>query len=193
MRGKWCVLNRPLTGIYLPLGEKLYPKPDIMRYNADCDERGDMMRFRIEFIPKETDEEIVIRCHSLDENVKRHCEAIESLLDDSPAIVYYKDDMEFYLPSSSVLFFETDGEIVYAHTKSDMFKVNYRLYELEAILPPEFSRISKSTVANSSQILSLSKNISSSASVQFFGTHKQVFVSRLYFKSLKQKLSQRRR
>ena len=151
------------------------------------------MRFRIEFISGESEEEIVIRCHSLDENIKKQCEAIEALLDNKPAIVYYKAGQEFYLPSSEVLFFETDGETVYAHTVNDMFKVNHRLYQLEEILPSEFSRISKSTVANTAQILSLSKSISSSVSVQFFNTHKQVYVSKFYFKDLKQKLSQRRR
>ena len=151
------------------------------------------MRFRIEFISRESEEEIVVRCHSLDENIKKYSAAIEALLDDKPAIVYYKEGQEFYLPSSEVLFFETDGEIVYAHTGNDMFKVNYRLYELEAILPSDFSRISKSTIANTTRILSLSKNLSSSVSAQFFNTHKQVYVSRFYFKNLKQKLSQRRR
>ena len=150
------------------------------------------MRFRIEFIPDRLEEEIVLRCHNLDENIKKRCEAIEALLDDKPAIVYYKAGQEFYLPSAEVLFFETDGETVCAHTANDMFKVNYRLYQLETILPSDFLRISKSAVANTAQILSLSKNLPSSVSVQFFNTHKQVYVSRLYYSSLKQKLSQRR-
>lgn len=149
------------------------------------------MKLRIEFI-QDGEEEIVIKCRSFDENVKKHCEAIEALLDDTPAIVYYKDDREFYLPSGKILFFETDGEDVVAHTAKDMFKVNHRLYQLEEILPPEFMRISKSTVVNTSQILSLSRNIPSSAQIMFFGTHKQVFVSKFYYKALKQKLSQRR-
>jgi len=150
------------------------------------------LRFRIEFIPDGAEEEIVLRCHSLDENIKKRCEAIETLLDDKPAIVYYKADQEFYLPSAKVLFFETDGEIVCAHTANDMFRVNYRLYQLETILPSDFLRISKSTIANTAQILSLSKNLSSSVAVQFFNTHKQVHVSRFYYSNLKQKLSQRR-
>jgi DNA-binding LytR/AlgR family response regulator len=150
------------------------------------------VRFRIEFIPKESEAEIVIRSHSLDENIKKYCEDIAAILDDKPAIVYYKEDQEFYFPSSEVLFFETNGETVYAHTINDIFKVNYRLYQLETVLPSEFLRISKSTIANTGKILSLSKNLSSSVAIQFFNTHKQVYASRMYFKDLKQKLSQRR-
>jgi len=150
------------------------------------------LRFKIEFIPPKEEEEIILRCHTMDENIRLKCSAIEAMLHNKPAIVYHKEDREFFLPSSDILFFETDGELVYAHSKNEMFSVNYRLYQLEEMLPHEFVRISKSTVANSSQIMSLTKTLPSSVSVQFFNTHKQVHVSRHYHKQLKQKLSQRR-
>lgn len=151
------------------------------------------MKLRVEFIHDNEDEEIVIKCRSFDENVKRQYEVIEELLDEKPAIIYYKGNQEFYLPCSEVLFFETDGDEVIAHTAKEMYTVSHRLYQLEAILPPEFMRISKSAVANTAQILSLSRTISSTASVSFFNTHKQIYVSKFYYKSLKHKLSQRRR
>ena len=150
------------------------------------------MKLRIEYIPRDGVEEIVVRCRTVDENVKRQCEAIEALINDKPAIVYLKGSQEFYLPSGDVLFFETDDETVYAHTADDMYKVTYRLYELEEILPPTFMRVSKSAVANTERILSVSHNFQSSSPVQFRHTHKQVYVSRFYFKALKHKLSQRR-
>ncbi|MCL2213354.1 MAG: LytTR family transcriptional regulator [Oscillospiraceae bacterium] len=128
----------------------------------------------------------------MDENIRLRCAAIEAMLSHKPAIVYHKGEREFYLPSSDILFFETDGEAVYAHSKSEMYSVTYRLYQLEELLPNEFVRISKSTVANTSQIMSLTKTLPSSVSVQFFDTHKQVHVSRHYYKQLKEKLSNRR-
>ena len=150
------------------------------------------MRFRIEYIPAGDQPEIVLRCHSMDENARRQCQAIEALIQERPAIVYCKGEQEFYLPSSDILFFETDGETVCAHTAKDVFKVNYRLYQLETILPPDFLRISKSTIANTGKILSLTKSLPSSITVQFDGTNKEVHVSRFYFKTLKEKLGQRR-
>jgi len=149
------------------------------------------LRFRIEYIDLAEDEEIILRCHSLDENIRRHCQAIEAMLDERPAIVYTKGEQEFYLISRDILYFETQGETVYAHTAKDLFKVNYRLYQLESMLPPEFLRISKSTIANTARILSLTKSVSSNT-IQFAGSNKEVHVSRFYFKELKQKLSQRR-
>ena len=139
------------------------------------------MKLRIEYVPRDADEEIVVRVRAIDAAVQRKCEAIQALIDDKPAVVYYKAGQEFYLPAGDVLFFETDGETVYAHTCDDMYKVHHRLYELEGILPTEFMRISKSTVANTAQILSVSKNLASSSPVQFAHSHKQVYVSRFYF------------
>ena len=151
------------------------------------------MRFRIEFIAKDEEEEIVIRCHTLDENIKEYCSTIEQLIDNSPVIVYYKDEQEFYFSSEQILFFETDGKTVYAHTKNDSFRVNYRLYQLETVLPNTFLRISKSSIVNLGQILSLSKTLGQSLSVAFVNSHKQVYASKLYIKPLKEALSQRRR
>lgn len=151
------------------------------------------MRFRIEYVSEDADEEIVLRCRSFDENVKRQCEAIEALIEDKPAIVYYRDDQEYYLPSREVLFFETDGETVYAHTSKDMFKVNHRLYQLEEMLPSEFIRISKSAVANTGRILSLNRTLPSTAAIRFFNSNKQVYASKFYLKDLKEKLSHKRR
>ena len=150
------------------------------------------MRFRIEFVPEDAKEEIVVYCHSLDENIKAQCSAIEKLLDKRPIIVYHKEEQEFYFSSDEICFFETDGKTVYAHTANDTFRVNYRLYQLEDILPASFLRISKSTIVNSKRILSLSKTIGQSVSIAFPHSHKQVYASKLYIKPLKEALSQRR-
>jgi len=150
------------------------------------------MRFRIEYIGEGDEQEIILRCFRMDENIRKQCTAIENLLDERPTIVYYKGDREFYLPSREVLFFETGGnETVYANTSKDVFKVNHRLYQLENLLPPEFMRVSKSTIVNTVRILSLTRNLSATTA-QFIGSHKEVHVSRHYFKALKEQLSQRR-
>ena len=101
--------------------------------------------------------------------------------------------MEYYLSPESVLFFETSGNIINAHTQSDLYQVKNRLYELEEILPHSFIRVSKSTILNVSHIYSLEKNITSSSIVRFNGSHKQVYVSRNYYKVLKQRIDETRK
>ena len=53
-------------------------------------------------------------------------------------------------------------------------------------------RVSKSTILNINHIYSISKNLASSSEIQFLNTHKQVFVSRHYYKSLILRLEEKR-
>ena len=91
-----------------------------------------------------------------------------------------------------ILFFETEDNQVFAHTKKDVYQTKYRLYELEELLPGSFIRVSKSTILNVSHVLSIKKNLTASSEVWFEGTHKQVYVSRNYYKQLKQRLEEKR-
>lgn len=70
--------------------------------------------------------------------------------------------------------------------------IKYRLYELEEILPKYFVRVSKSTILNVNQVYSIDKNITSSSIIKFSKSYKQVYVSRNYYKILKQRLEERR-
>ena len=69
----------------------------------------------------------------------------------------------------------------------------YKLYELEEFLPGYFMRVSKSTILNTNHIYSITRSISSSSKVEFQNTHKQVYVSRYYYKPLKIKLLEKRK
>lgn len=48
------------------------------------------------------------------------------------------------------------------------------------------------TFLNVNQVYSINKNITSSSIVQFYKSYKQVYVSRNYYKVLKQRLEERR-
>lgn len=80
--------------------------------------------------------------------------------------------------------------MVKAHTRDEIFMTKNRLYELEQILPYYFCRISKSAIVNVKEIYSISKNITASSKIEFKDTYKYVFVSRGYFKPLKNKIEE---
>ncbi|MDL2325417.1 LytTR family transcriptional regulator, partial [Ruminococcaceae bacterium OttesenSCG-928-A16] len=107
------------------------------------------------------------------------------------ALVFYKQNQEFYFPLEEVLFFETEGEQVYAHTVGDAYRIKYRLYELEELLPRNFIRVAKSTIVNTAQVYSVTRNLTASSLVHFNGTHKQIYASRHYYKMLREKLNER--
>lgn len=133
--------------------------------------------------------EIRIRCKEKNDLVKKIEKYIESLND--VKMVFYQKEQECYLGLNEVIFFETYDNSISAHTVSDIYYVKYKLYELEKILPKSFIRISKSTIVNINHVYSVNKNITSSSVIEFSKTHKKVFVSRFYFKNLKEKLKER--
>lgn len=150
------------------------------------------MKINIETVDNLKEDEIIIRCGGLTKTIQKIYRMISDEVSLDPKLVYYKENEEYYFPLQDVLFFETSGDYVYAHTAVDAFRIKFRLYELEEMLPGNFVRAAKSTIINIGHILSISRNIASSSLVQFHNSHKKVYVSRLYYQNLKQKLSERR-
>ena len=107
-------------------------------------------------------------------------------------LICYKEDTEYYLSLDEILFFETEAKEVWVHTTDKMYQTRYKLYELEELLPGHFMRVSKSTILNTNRIYSITRNLTASSVVEFMGSHKQVYVSRYYYKPLKCKLEEKR-
>jgi len=148
------------------------------------------VKLRIEITDGSMEDEIIIRCGRVDESVQKLQAYIQNM--SAPKLTFYKENQEYYLPLEEILFFETDGEQIYAHTANDAFRVKHRLYELEEILPHYFVRVAKGTIVNAMQIYAINRNLTASSQVKFAGTHKQIYVSRHYYSSLKEKMNERR-
>lgn len=85
------------------------------------------------------------------------------------------------------------SDVVNAGQKYVFYKGTTEYYlQLEEMLPGFFMRISKSAILNTNHIYSISRNLTASSTVTFAGTHKQVFVSRYYYKPLISKLEEKR-
>ena len=149
------------------------------------------MKIRIELVNDLAEDEVLIRCGRVDDTIQKIHQYIleQSLL--GTKITFYKENQEFYFPLDDVLFFETEGEHIYAHTTNDAYRIKYRLYELEKILPKNFVRAAKSTIVNIIQVYSITRNLTASSLVQFIDSHKQVYVSRYYYQELRLRLSER--
>ena len=148
------------------------------------------MKVRIELDPQMDEPEMIIRAPRLTEDVARLQQLI--LEQKMTPLTFYKDRSEYFVDVSKILFFETDGEKIYAHTREEAYEVRQKLYELEEILPVAFCRVSKSTIVNTKQIYSIEKSFSGTSTVNFYQTHKQVHVSRHYYQLLKERLKEMR-
>lgn len=84
-----------------------------------------------------------------------------------------------------------EADKVYAHTIDNSYEVKLRLYELEALLPDYFVRVSKSTIVSILHIFSMQKGLTRVTQITFRQTHKEVFGSRMYSNELSRKLNER--
>lgn len=133
--------------------------------------------------------EIIIKTKEVNNEVAQIQKALSGLNTSKGDIVFVKDDTEYYFGVDKILFFETDQNKVFAHTAVDAFEVKRKLYELEDLLPSYFIRVSKSTILNTRKVYGLTKNIAASSRVDFAGSQKSVYVSRNFYKPLKEMLS----
>lgn len=147
------------------------------------------MKIHIEVVGDLLEDEVTIRCGRVDDTIQKIHQYILEQTQSPVRITFYKDNQEFYFPLEDVLFFETDGEHLYAHTSDDAYRIKYRLYELEDLLPKIFVRASKSAIVNTRIIYSVTRNLTASSLIKFAGSHKQVYVSRYYYNELRQQLN----
>lgn len=150
-----------------------------------------MLKIRIE-MSEDVQEEVVIRCREITPEIIRLQQLLSGNSDRSNQFLVYKGDTEYYLNVNDIIFFETDGNAVMAHTRDDVYETRRKLYELEELLGGRFQRISKSAIVNVDKVYSIKRNVTSSSAIEFQGTHKQIYVSRAYYKVLREKLEEKR-
>ena len=79
------------------------------------------MKVRIELDPQMDEPEMIIRAPRLTEDVARLQQLI--LEQKMTPLTFYKDRSEYFVDVSEILFFETDGEKIYGHTKEEAYEV----------------------------------------------------------------------
>ena len=155
-------------------------------------ERNAMMRIRIEVDEKLSENELILRCNALTEDVIDIQKKLSDVVSSRQQVAVTKGDTEYYLTLDEILFFETADTLLAVHTADQLFTARYKLYELENMLPRNFMRVSKSTIINVNQIRAIQKNITGASKVEFAHSNKLTFVSRSYYKALEIKLEEKR-
>ncbi len=134
---------------------------------------------------------VTIQAPELTAEVEEIYRQLQELSERPNQLECYKNELTYYLNLDDILFLETEGRQVVAHTKGNSFSVNYKLYELEKLLSWQFMRVSKSTILNLKQVYALTRSISN-CQVHFRDSYKVVYVSRRYYHNLSDKLNERR-
>ena len=120
-----------------------------------------------------------------------HITKLLTALKSDPQLTFLREERAYFFPVGDVLFFETQRDAVVAHTTREIYAVKETLAKLEDILPHTFLRVSKSAIANTAHIFSISRNLTATSLIEFANTHKQIYVSRRYYRQLHDLLEQR--
>lgn len=150
------------------------------------------MRVKIEIEEGLAEEEVIIRCNALTDSVVSLQNYISKQGNGKRCLTLTGGETEYFIPMEEIYFFETEGREIRAHTADKIFACNYKLYELEELLPGSFMRVSKSTIANLDYIYSITRNLTASSEVEFTGSRKKALVSRAYYKALTERLKARK-
>lgn len=150
------------------------------------------MKVRIEIEEGLTEEEVVIRCGQLSDFVVNIQNYLAQQNGGKRCLALRKGETQFFIPMEEISFFETDGRELRAHTAEKIFSCDYKLYELEELLPGCFMRISKSSIANLDHVYSITRNLTASSVMEFRGSNKKALLSRSYYKAVTERLNARR-
>lgn len=143
------------------------------------------MKILIENINHNEEEEIIIRCYEVDDEV---LELMKKLKTKRSILIGYKDDSIYQLNPANVYYIESVDNKVFIYCRNKLYESKQKLYELEQICDYRlFFRASKSTIINIAKI----SHIKPSLSGRFEATMEngeKVIVSRQYVPVLKSRL-----
>ncbi len=146
---------------------------------------GGNMKISIEEISKELGEEILIRCHEVDDEIH---EIVNKLESHDPTILGYQNDRVHRIKLSEIYYFEAVDGKVFGYGKDSVFEVKQKLYELEVLCTGKNCfRSSKSTILNIAKISSIYPSISGRFEAVLDNGERAV-VSRQYVPVLKKML-----
>ena len=138
------------------------------------------------------EDEVIIRCRSLNDEIVSLQRRISEAVNEKMQLHVTKGEKEYFITLEDIVFLETADQVVAVHTVDQIYATKQKLYELEELLPGSFMRVSKSTIINMSVIRSIHKNITGASEVEFNGTMKKAYVSRMYIKALMNKMEEKR-
>lgn len=119
---------------------------------------GDNLKISIEEISIELEEEILIRCHEIDEEIH---EIVSNLKNETFIILGYQNDRIHRINLRDIYYFEAVDGKVFLYCKDNVFEVKHKLYELDELCKGKNCfRASKSIILNIAKISSVHPSFS---------------------------------
>ncbi len=143
------------------------------------------MRITILDCSEGEEEEIIIKCRSMDEQLLRTIYALKAGRD---KITVSKEDKLMQIQPRDIYYFEAVDNRVFVYMEKEVYETKLKLYELEDNFQnTDFFRASKSTIINLVHVKNLSPSLGGRYEVCMKNGEK-LLISRQYVPDLKRKL-----
>lgn len=142
---------------------------------------------KITILDKNPDEEdeIIVKCSNLDENIVHLLNAMKS---EKGKRLFFREEKIFPLSDDEILYFESVENRVFAYTREGVYESKEKLYQLEASLSKkDYMRANKATIINLNKVESLSPAFGSRFEAVLENGCK-IIISRMYVAELKKML-----
>lgn len=143
------------------------------------------MKVTIEEIDKSSEEEIIVRCYEINENI---LSMINRIKEQSSVLIGYKGETIHRINANAVYYIESVDNKTFLYCKDHVFESKQKLYELEELYKgKKFFRASKSTIINMNKIVSVKPSLSGRFEAKF-DNGENIIISRQYVPLLKKLL-----
>jgi len=143
------------------------------------------MKITIVDCPKEEEDEIIIRCHQVDEQLLK---LIYSFKSGQEKIVGLKEGRILQIAPRDIYYFEAVDNRVVLYTEKEVYETKFKLYELEKrFYGTNFFRASKSVIINLAKVKSFLPALGGRFEA-YMKNNEKLIISRQYVPVLKEKL-----
>ena len=143
------------------------------------------MQFKM-IIDQTKDEEIVATVHAPSALTEKIQQLVQEYTGTDRVAAWLEDDIQMLPFSEIVCITVLEGKTLAVDRNGKKYRLKQRLYELEAMLPPSFIRINKSSIANERLIERFAANFSGAVDAVFRGGYRED-VSRRCFAEIKRR------
>lgn len=143
------------------------------------------MKITIIDCPEGEEDEIIIKCRQMDEQMLKMIRAIKA---GQERVTGMKDGKIVQVAPKEIYYFEAVDNRVFLYMEREVYEVRHKLYELEEqFRGTDFFRASKSTILNLSKVKSFAPSLGGRFEANMKNGEKLV-ISRQYVPILKEKL-----
>ena len=131
--------------------------------------------------------EVIIRGDVTSEEVVSLLQSLKKC--NSRKIILFKDEEQYLVDVSEIVFFEVYNNKTYAYLMQDVYDAKHKLYELKELLDSHlFVQINKSVIVNMNYIKSIQAEFSGNYRVKLKNRKESLTISRKYFKDFKEQI-----